>query len=615
MNRIHRIGRADMAPPLLRISMTILIVIVLSAAENRALAIDIDTMFQSDPLFLEVQETILPLPSRQQTWLQALAHSEVELQVKAAEAIALAHQRGDHTMREVIPQLISALDPDDAHPLVRLAVVRALIVLDARMAADQLMNQSQREGPTKPDMAELVEPALAAWGHPPMQKIWLERLDGSRPTGSLFMLAIRAAASTKLTESVPRLRALVLNRELTPEIRLESARALASIQLEGLEPAALQILDSRAANSRIESLLAATLLKHHSSPAAVSLLQELAAYPEPAVIAIALQRLSELDPMLIESMNTRISAHSDTKIRQLTVQILRGQQTLSAVTLLGGMLNDIHPTVRKQAQESLIILDQVDRLRPAVREAAMRMLATDQFRGLEQAALFVGGVDHEPAAARLVELLDSTHPQVAIAAAWALRRLLIPETAQPIFETLKRQTEKYPHFPPNPEWNEKLVAGLYKQRGHLIEALALMHHRDAVPLLVAYLPTPPKPPGVYAEVDELRVQAIWALGHIFQDDPQPEIVARLTERMKTPDDSLVRGRLLIQAMAAVSLGRMKSVDSITLMRSRYAPADKYSDLKYGCAWGIQRVTNEPLPEFDMIRTKGQPSSFLDPLDE
>ncbi len=587
----------------------------LTLAANRAKGIDIDTVFQTDPPFLEVQEVIRPWPKRQDIWLLALARPEVELQVRAAEAIALAHQRGVRGVKKTVPNLISALNAVDAHPLLRLAAVRTLIVLDVREAAETLMNHVQRGGATKAEMAVLAEPALAAWGHIPMRRIWLERLQMPRRSGHLLVLAIRAAASTQLTESAPQLRELEVDQGLPPDIRLESARALVSIQPDGLESEARQILTGTASDSRIESLVAAILMSRHSSLDAVALLLELAGNREPAVIAIALQRLLEIDPVLVEPMNTRILAHPDTNVRRLAVRILQGQQTVSAVTLLGGILDDIHPTVRKMAQESLISLDQLTELRPTVREVAMKMLTSDRRRGMEQAALLIGGVEHEPASEQLIELLDSVHPQVSVAAAWALRRLLVPATAEPIFKKLRIQTKESPHAPPNPDWNEKLVATLYKQRGHLIEALALMDYRDLVPLLLVYLPTPPVPPGAYPEAQELRVQAIWALGHIFQNDPQPEIVARLTERLKTPDDTVVRGKSLIQAMAAVSLGRMTSVESTDLLRGLYASGDNYSDLRYGCAWGVNRITNEPLPEFDMIRVTGQPSSFLDPLDE
>lgn len=598
-----------------RVFLTAVMVCVASNAANQAIGIDIETVFQTDPPFREMQEVVRPWPKRQQLWLQALAGSEVELQIKAAEAMTLAHQRGVPDITEAVPQLISALSTVDAHPLLRLAVVRALVVLDAREAAEILMDHAQRGGATQAEMAELIEPALAAWGYPPMRKVWYERLNGSRPTGRPIVLAIRAAALTNLTESVPRLRELVMDRALTPAVRLESARALVALKPDGLQREARQVLDGAGSDAPFESLVAAVLMSRHTSSSGVSLLQELAGNREPAVIAIALKQLLEISPMDVESMNTRITAHADTNVRRLAVRILHGQRTVSAVTLLGTMLNDVHPTVRKMAQESLISLDQVQQLSPSVREVAMQVLATDHWRGLEQAALVVGGVDHEPAAARLIELLQSDHPQVPVAAAWALRRLLVAETVQPIFETLRTQTEKYPHAPPSPDWDEKKVAAIYKQRGHLIEALTLMRHRDIAPLLLAYLPTPPVPPGAYPEAHELRVQAIWALGHIFQDDPQPEIVARLAERLKTPDDTVVRGKSLVQAMAAVSLGRMKSVESMDLMRGLYSPGDKYSNLRYGCAWGVNRITNEPLPEFDMIRMKGQPSSFLDPLDE
>ena len=588
---------------------------LLTVVVNRAGGIDVDTVFQTDPPFPEVEVVVRPWPKRQEIWLLALARPEVELQVRAADAIARAHQGGVPGMKKTVPNLMTALTADDAHPLLRLAAARTLIVLDARESAEVLMNLVRREGAPQTELAELVEPGLTAWNYTPMHAVWLERLRTQRFGGRMLVLAIRAAASTQLTESVPELLELVQNREAPPHVRLESARALVTIQSAGHESAARQILSRAASNARIESLLAAILLSRHSSPDVLPLLQELADHPEPAVVAIALQRLLEIAPVLVEPMNSRIAVHSDTNVRKLAVRILQEQGTVSAVKLLGGMLDDVHPTVRKMAQGSLVLLDQLAELRPVVREVAMQMLTSGRRRAMEQAAIVIGGVDHEPASERLIELLDSDHPFVAVAAAWALRRLLVPATAEPILEKVRMQTKEFPHAPPNPDWNEKKVAALYQQRGHLIEALALMRHRDVVPLLLACLPTPPAPPGAYREAQELRVQAIWALGHIFRDDPQPEIVARLTERLQTPDDTAARGKTLIQPMAAVSLARIGAVETLDLLRGLYAPGDKYSDLRYGCAWGVSWMTNEPLPEFDMVRTTGHFTSFLDPLDE
>ena len=67
------------------------------------------------------------------------------------------------------------------------------------------------------------------------------------------------------------------------------------------------------------------------------------------------------------------------------------------------------------------------------------------WRGQEQAAILLGGLDHKPAAGRLVELLTADRPEVDIAAAWALRTLrepaVLPAVVRHVEAEIGRQVE------------------------------------------------------------------------------------------------------------------------------------------------------------------------------
>src|SRR5205823_1102843 len=121
----------------------------------------------------------------------ALDRPEVEMRLRAAQAIGLAHRRGMKGLESTVAPLVKALDEPTQHPTVRIAAAQTLIALDARQAAPSLLTHA-RDGDA--ELREVVEPALARWDHRPARAIWLARLDApASPTRSL-VLAIRALA-------------------------------------------------------------------------------------------------------------------------------------------------------------------------------------------------------------------------------------------------------------------------------------------------------------------------------------------------------------------------------------------------------------------------------------
>ena len=57
-----------------------------------------------------------------------------------------------------------------------------------------------------------------------------------------------------------------------------------------------------------------------------------------------------------------------------------------------------------------------------------------QWRGLEQATILLTLLDHKAAAKRMVQLLPTDRPEVAVTAAWGLRNLADPDTLQPVVD-------------------------------------------------------------------------------------------------------------------------------------------------------------------------------------
>src|SRR5262245_65239797 len=97
-----------------------------------------DSVMYHDPE-LPRPRVVEKLPARLPgLWLEALDRPEADIKCQAAQAIALAAERGLPGMNIPTDRLVRELGRPDQHPTVRLAVTRALVVLSAKEAAADL---------------------------------------------------------------------------------------------------------------------------------------------------------------------------------------------------------------------------------------------------------------------------------------------------------------------------------------------------------------------------------------------------------------------------------------------------------------------------------------------
>lgn len=563
-------------------------------------------------------------PGQKSLWVQAVSQPEADLQLEAAQAIARAHAEGIPNFEDTAPVLAELLGLEATDQVVRLAAAQSLIVLNHRESAP-LLSRHAADGL---DFALLIEPALADWNDSSMRTVWLSRLESRTASPGLIKLAIQAAAKTELVEATPYLRKLVFDRFSAPHLRLEAAKALGTFADENAIADSRRLLSSvNSGGAFLEHLLAASLLVQQVGPDAEALLLELAVDPQPVTAAIAIRRLIELDPQLTEPVIDHALKSSDPILRTLGCEALFRSQIPADVVRLSELLSDEHTQVRSNAQELLIESDQVAGVSDSVRESAMRVLNSDQPRGMAQAAIVLGTVDHKPAAERLIELLGSEEGDVSITAAWALRRLAVPETAGPVFKHLSEETEDslierlYPSEGGDSlEW----IWDMYEQHKHLIELLGLLEYQPADPLFRQFVPPPENPPvgHPYAWIHctfrrELRSRAMWALGKIHTEPPQDDLVPLLVERFEDMDEVSH-----VAAMIALSLGRMKATDVESSLREFYKAGVRYTESAppesvraFASRVALEEITGESLPElivepYEIYRS----SWFLEPLD-
>ncbi len=336
-------------------------------------------------------------------------------------------------------------------------------------------------------------------------------------------------------------------------------------------------------------------------------LQKLARDSEPSVVAVALARLIEIDPALVEPDLPGVLANPDANVRTLGVEVLSRRPSEKNVRFLADRLADAHPDVRALARRRLLEYAQSPEFKAAVIVQGERVLGAADWRGLEQAAFLLAKLDHKPAADRLVELLKNSRAEVAVTAAWALRVLAEPKSLPKVLDYFIDHSRAKPTAATRLKDME-----LDRQLSHLAQLFGVSRYTPAESALRSLIP-PRNPPPAPMQLFETRAAACWALGLLHEGNAVPDLTRDLAGRIEAvetipPEDDRVRW------MCAVSLGRMKAKDGLPSLR-KFNGDGKYSfkGVNNACAWAIEQITGEKviIPE-----TLEVPHShwFLYPLD-
>ena len=559
-----------------------LALLMLTAGAFAAEPTQVDYLLDKDPDFSVAEPPLRFLKELKPLWLKALRHNEAEAQRQAAAAFARAHQLGLTGLEDVAPDLVAVLE-SATHPAARFAAGRTLVILNARNQADKLFRQLDGKNL---DLAHVVEPALAEWDYAPARELWLERLDDPHVSRRLRVLAFRGLGRVKEAKAVPRLEAWVKNTAAPADFRIEAAEALATIQPTGLEAQARRLL-ADASRARVTDRLAGLrLLAQHTSPEAIELLQSVARDAEPAVATAALSRLFALSPDHTLPHVEWAADHADAGVRRIAIQTLAVRPTPDRIQLLALRLNDAHPENRGLTRERMLDLSK-DFHDPVI-TGAMAMLATDRWRGLEQAALILGRLDHEPAAERLLELMDFPRPEVFIAAAWALRELAVEATLPRLLDSAIAETAR----------REKGEFGIGRDdwAALVFESFGKLKYAAAHDVLLKYVPKS------YTMGERSRTTAVWALGHIHAGKNPTALAAQLLERLMDMNPMFPE-YLSVQSQSAVALGRMGSRQYVSQLRANQTPA---------AYWALEQLTGEAAPP-QFVHPRYAGNWFLMPL--
>ena len=164
-------------------------------------------------------------------------------------------------------------------------------------------------------------------------------------------------------------------------------------------------------------------------------LERLALENEPAAALIAIGGLMQDDPRTVVALIPRLSKSPDAVVRGTCVQAFARNPSAASIPLIADLMDDLHPTVRRDARNALAATAKKAEFRKAIESELTRILAGDHWRALEQAIILTVTLDFKPAATRIAELLPFSKPEVFITAAWGLRKLAVPSTARRVAST------------------------------------------------------------------------------------------------------------------------------------------------------------------------------------
>ena len=561
--------------------------------------------------FLLFEEPYLPIPAVANEYTaavvpllkEALESGNADLQRDAAVSIIQLHEGGFRDCSSLQDPLAAVLKVEGANRLLRKDVARALVAIDARESADALFKTIGRDA----DLVRIVEPALARWYHQPAQEVWRRRLENvDIEAAFLVRSAILGAGLSRDQRSMRLLQNLIVH---SPQAtyRLAAAKALGSISETGLEEFSGQLLEERsdvlspasAAKTVLHRLMAVEVIRNHRSDSARKTLLELAADSEGAIASVAWESLLRSDPVALRSLTRQSITAQDARVRGFVVDVLLATPDSAAVEQLGLLLDDRHRDVRNAARGALLTISKMPELREDVIAAGVAGLHRDRWEGLEQSAVLLGILDHEPAADRCFELLTHPRTESAVAAAWALRKFMIPATLPRMFQFCE-------------DFDETLVAGRRHAdsapivAGHLFEAMGQMLYRPAEPLLRQYIAK--KAPRLAVP---LRQSAIAAIGWLNEDSGDEELSALFLQRWLDEGPLPIYERENVRIASILSIGRIKAPSFEAQVRSRY-PGVSSDGRTYSMEWALTRFTGEPLKKAS-IGTRGFPLLPLKPI--
>lgn len=532
-------------------------------------------------------------PVLQDSWMQCLVLDEVDLKRDAANALTLAQSLGMPVKPEFRDVLWQIVEDENLPVDCRMAAAQAYVAMGKPPQNVDLSATADR-WPTA--LAVVLEPALAEWDHRPLRDIWLQRMQTADADPILVRVAVEALGTVREPTAEPVLTQLLLDSYQPFSLRFATARALSRLPSPRLVELAEALLDAPSANP-MQWLLGVQLLNEQDSDAAIQLLERFADLEDRAVVGEALRQLLRVAPTKVIARAEPNVSDRDANVRAFTVEALATAGTPEHIQLLASALQDPVPLNRRRAREVLLQFAENETLLPHVVQEATAVLQADEWRGIEQALILLTKLQQRESRQRIFQLLDHDRGEVMETAAWSIKELAQPDWSEQSLAALQQQLERF---------NDEFTYASADTLTHLVEAMGTLQMQESLDLLRTFVPKDaPFTPTI-------RSAAVWAIGEVLQDQPQPDVVSELESRLNDanpilPEADSVRG------LAAVSLGKMQSQGSMEYLVEWREVHGLNSFVGRRSAWAIYKLTGEPVGEVP-TSTSNLGGWFVQPLD-
>ncbi|MHB1155676.1 MAG: HEAT repeat domain-containing protein [Phycisphaerales bacterium] len=541
-----------------------------------------------DPMAADVLFTVPVVPpiiepAQIEALVKAAGQPDEETRLQVLQAVS------EHHFTQ-LADAVKALLNDD-RPLVRTAAAQTaeqLKLTDTAATMRPWLTSVEPKSTERINLLLAVDHALATFGDRESEAAWVARVRGPHVPAVLRVSALRALADTHVgfpSEVI----AAATDPSQPAEVRLAAADVIATFgHLVGFNRSGelFAPYDKLLAGSLIDRLVAARMLTGEGVPAAVPLLRRAAADGEPAVQAIALTELKTRGPDALTLTIIEASLKSDDpKVRLFAVEGLPLHGVSRSVELAMARLSDDHPLNRAAARASLLSLAQTPALDQQIRQAMRRELAADDAVRLpwgraEQLTLLARDLDDKSSAESLTKLLRHDRVEVVVAAVKALRRLDVASTHAAVLSLLQNMIglmeDKQPVNDPQREICRQAAM-----------TLGVWRTADADATLRRAIPKEHPMGGA-------RSAAVWALGLIHEGRYDATLAGPLIGRINDTAGMMPESED-VRLAGVVALGRMKSEQSLDILR-KYRETNQDTDsIRYAAWWAVGHITGQAAP--------------------
>lgn len=535
--------------------------------------ISLDNSWEADPDLGIKWGPPIPQLAPYQVNVDLVDSAVLQDRVSEAQDTVFQHaRRGIANRSEALAAFLKRLEKDqESNDLAQQAILAAaLVLIDNQDEVEQLWKRVQDDAVLGP----LTEPALIKFRSPQALELWRKRAATATRNSNALVRAIEGIGAAGDATDRGLLESILRNERFDLGCKLTTARAMASVLPSGLETLAQEVRTSLLPQSE---LLAASLLKNHTSEAAIRMLTEIANGESPVAQSSAYRSLASNDPESAVRLANTMIVHQDSSIRREAVEVLQREGGIKSLRLMGSALADKNIEIRRQVR--VYLAEQADRpeRRAVVNELLDGFLEGNSDEGNEQAVLLAAKLNDNSRVQALFRLVSHPNDQVSIRAAWALSRLEIPPA---LLETIQLRcveiTNKYLAKAKQSDTEIYRVA-------FLIEALGQHRYRPAESMLMHYVP---KAAPIFPVA---RASAVYALGRIYEEDKNAEL-SRILMARAADTNPLDAEDDRVRFTAAIAVGRIGSKTEIARLKRLIDPATEPIGIARG--WAIDRLSQQ-----------------------